>query len=856
MLALVCLFAAISAQGQTPPAPTAPSAPAAAPAIPPPAPQPSAARAAIDGLRSQLDQMEATLKRPDLSDDMLRNMRLALEPHLEALRGIIEDTSPRADALRARLALLGPRPDAAQPEAPDIARERAERERAVKEADDTLGLARTLLAQGQEIATDLADRRRSLFAAHLLERSTSPLNPLLWWEIAKVAPRDVEAFSLTMSDWWSAIVGAEGWSRWLPALLGILAALALLFPVTRFVERYAMRREGVTPGRGAKAFRAGVILLLGVVRPILAGWLVYAGFEAAGMLPGRVAPIFFSALAAVAVVAVARAVGQAFFAPDAPNWRLPDVSDASAAALKATFVQATSIHVAGRVIETINRAIGAGLPLTIATRAIFALLFAAVAWRILSLARVQDPSEEACLGPYVPPAVTLAGPARAALAVALVIVIGAALLGYVALAVFIIDQILWLSLLAIALRLALITVDESVASLLATETRITRALSESVGLRSRSIEQLAVIASGLLKLLICIAAAMMAITPLGVQSTDIFAPLRAALFGFQIGGVTISLSAIVASLAIFAGGVFLTRSSQRWLDDKFLPHTDLDAGLRNSIRTVIGYAGLVVAAALAVSSFGFSLDRIAIVAGALSVGIGFGLQSVVNNFVSGLILLWERPIRVGDLIVVGDEQGYVRRINVRSTEVETFDRSTVILPNSNLVSGIVKNRVHTDRTGRVLISICVPRLSDPHAVEQIMLDAASRHPDVMKKPAPRVAFKKIGETVLDFDLICFVSEVEIASRVSSDLHFAIFPALASAQIAAAAQTVNVEGIDRLEESLDQIAEAIEDRDDGREAKEREAKEREAKEREEKERAAAAPRDSKRRTAASQKAPAK
>ena len=110
-------------------------------------------------------------------------------------------------------------------------------------------------------------------------------------------------------------------------------------------------------------------------------------------------------------------------------------------------------------------------------------------------------------------------------------------------------------------------------------------------------------------------------------------------------------------------------------------------------------------ASIAFTYLGLSLERLTIVAGALSVGIGFGLQSIVNNFISGLILLWERPIRVGDLVVVGDGEGYVRRINVRSTEIQTFDRSTLIVPNSNLISGIVRNRVRNDRVGRVLVSV-------------------------------------------------------------------------------------------------------------------------------------------------------
>ncbi len=216
---------------------------------------------------------------------------------------------------------------------------------------------------------------------------------------------------------------------------------------------------------------------------------------------------------------------------------------------------------------------------------------------------------------------------------------------------------------------------------------------------------------------------------------------------------------------------------QRWLDNTFLPATDLDAGLRNSIRTATGYVGVIATGVIAFTYLGLSLERLTIVAGALSVGIGFGLQSIVNNFISGLILLWERPIRVGDLVVVGDGEGYVRRINVRSTEIQTGDRSTLIVPNSNLISGVVRNRVRNDRIGRVLVSVPVPRAADPDHVSDIMRKAALAHREVMSEPQPRVFFKKVTENTIDFDLICFVDDIDSAGRVSSDLYFAIFRAL-------------------------------------------------------------------------------
>ena len=216
---------------------------------------------------------------------------------------------------------------------------------------------------------------------------------------------------------------------------------------------------------------------------------------------------------------------------------------------------------------------------------------------------------------------------------------------------------------------------------------------------------------------------------------------------------------------------------QRWLTNSYLPHTDLDSGLRNSIVTGVGYLGFIVATGIALSVLGLSLEKVTIVAGALSVGIGFGLQSIVNNFVSGLILLWERGIRVGDWIVVGDEQGLVKRINVRATEIETFDRSVLIVPNSNLVSGVVKNRVHNDRTGRVVVTIPVARHADPDLVIQLITGVALANHDILTDNPPMVLFRKLGETSKEFELICFIADVDQTGKVGSDLLLAVDHAL-------------------------------------------------------------------------------
>jgi small-conductance mechanosensitive channel len=205
--------------------------------------------------------------------------------------------------------------------------------------------------------------------------------------------------------------------------------------------------------------------------------------------------------------------------------------------------------------------------------------------------------------------------------------------------------------------------------------------------------------------------------------------------------------------------------------------------VRDSIRIGVGYVGIAIAALAAISYAGFSLSNLAIVAGALSVGIGFGLQSVVNNFVSGLILLAERPIKIGDWVVVGGEEGYVRKISVRSTEVETFDRARVLIPNSYFITEKVKNWTLRDNIRRIVIPVGVAYGCDPHQAKAILLKLAQDHPNVMTTPAPAVELEELGADSLGFKLYAFVYDLNKAGSTSTDLRIAILAAFDEAGIA-------------------------------------------------------------------------
>ena len=358
-----------------------------------------------------------------------------------------------------------------------------------------------------------------------------------------------------------------------------------------------------------------------------------------------------------------------------------------------------------------------------------------------------------------------------------------AVLGYVALARFIAQQLVMTGIVVAVGCLLYLAIRAMTREPQQRRYPVGEMLEARFGLDAPRRNQLARLTEIALTFALIIAALPFLMLQWGFSGADIRDWFKSLFFGIEIGQFRISLARILLGIVLFIALLFATRLLQRWLREKALQQTRMDPGIVNSIDTVAGYVGIALAALLAVSYAGLDITNLAIVAGALSVGIGFGLQSIVNNFVSGLILLIERPIKVGDRIVVGDQQGLVRRISVRATEIETFDRASLIVPNSELITGRVLNWTHRDSLGR--------RQRQGRRRLRFRPRAGDRHPEGVRRRAPRRAAHARAGRILR-ELRRQRADVQPAhlaarhqpsrSRVQSDLRIAVLKALRAADI--------------------------------------------------------------------------
>lgn len=768
-------------------APAAPAAPDLSALSPGTSEHVQTAQTKINALKVEIDRVSAQLQDHSLTDKDLANLRGAADAVKQKADTIAADQGPDLDGANARLKQLGPAPapaangDPAPLESDAVRQERDSQQKTVAVLEGIVKQARLVSLDADEVIKTVGDRRRTRFAETLTERTRSVLDPSLWVEAFMAIPSAFLVLRYIVYEWFDLVAG-HGGDVAIAFLCVLFAVIALLItPVRRHLFRLVTRDEGeVAPAQLRKVIAAASVLLIQVGAPLIGLLIFMLALQALDLTRDRIDQIFLAFIEATTLGNAIFGLNVAILAPSKPQWRLVTISDASAITLKRVSLGLGIATGIGLLLTRLLDILSTSISLVFAASgasAIIDAVFAMLALHVISRAVVERETDES--SEDTPPS-EISAPAsivwRWLLPVAwlaAIACVGSGVLGYISLSRFIGQQMIWFGVVMATLYIVLQVIDELVTAAFLRGSPFSMAVGRAMALGHGTVEQFGVLLSGISRLLAIFIAFYFVRPPWSDTSYDVIASMKAAFFGFKIGNFTFSPASLLLALIAFAIGVAITRGVQRWLDNKLLPRTRMDLGLKNSISTGIGYAGYVVAAVVAFSAVGIGLENVALVAGALSVGIGFGLQSIVNNFVSGLILLAERPIKSGDLVQIGTEKGFVRKINVRSTEIETFDRASLIVPNSTLISGAVKNWMHRDHTGQVTVLLGVSYESDVDQVREIMLACAKAHRLVQTFPAPSVALADFGPKALDFQLSCTVANVNDAWNVQSDLRMAI-----------------------------------------------------------------------------------
>jgi small-conductance mechanosensitive channel len=688
---------------------------------------------------------EAEIAERRTSDDRLEEIRGQLAQWRAALLNAENANAARIATVRQQIAALGPAPAEGETEAEEISKRRSEL------ADQLIKL------QAPGIAADEAYRRadglireidrtlRERQADELLQLWPSPLNPVNW-------PEAAIAFSDTVMRVWDEVTTAwedpEARANLmdnLPLIGGLLVlALALVVYVRVWIRGFADRLMQSASARGRAVW--SILASTGeVIVPTLGMIALSAAIVATGT-PGEVGRLIAVALPVMGFVVFAAAWlgAQAFPRVQIEGSVLPLPPERRAEGRFLAVLMGLTF-----AAEVLRGAAMDAQAYSDATTSVMSFPILLIGGLLLiRLGRVMRLSEDNAERNYTWRLVSILSRG-----LGIVGVVGPVLaaLGYVQAA----TALIYPSMLSLALLTLLFVLQ--------------RLIGETWALVMRS-----EVRDGLVPVLLGFAMTLASLPVFaliwGARSSDLTELWARFSEGFMLGDRRISPTDFMVVAVVFAIGYLLTRMLQGTLKATILPKTKMEQGGQTALVAGVGYVGIFLSGLIAINAAGLDLSGLAIVAGALSVGIGFGLQTIVSNFISGIILLIERPVSEGDWIEVGGVQGRVRAISVRSTRIETFDRNDVIVPNADLITGRVTNWTRFNLTGRLIVPVAVAMGSDARKVERILREITEAQPLAILNPPPLVLFMGYTPTQLTFEIRVILRDVNFSLQVRNDIN--------------------------------------------------------------------------------------
>ncbi|MCB1420269.1 MAG: mechanosensitive ion channel family protein, partial [Notoacmeibacter sp.] len=585
---------------------------------------------------------------------------------------------------------------------------------------------------------------------------------------------EIGRFNRTVSSWWNFNARYK-YASLLTMTAACLGVILLVYSLgRRLFRRMIFRDPSVEQPTYLARLSTGIWLVLITTVSIIVFVLVsLIAFSASGLLNEKMLSLFEGSFSLILIVMLVKALTDAILSPKNTAWSLLPIAAAPARRIQWLIIGIAFFAGLDFWLNAISEQLDSPVSVSV-LKAIFATVVVGIL--ITLLGRVKPFRDE--------DGNATAWPAwfRYTLFALGIIPIAAVGLGYVGFARFVLEQIVVTGAVLVTMYLGFQSSHALSQEDAFAKTSLGKRLAGTGRFDDATLDQLSIAFGLLVNFLVVLIGIPLVLMQWGFQLQDILHWGYRLATEIRIGSVSFSLVGVLTGILVFIIAYFATRWFQGWLDNSVLKRGRFDSGVRNSIRTAVGYLGIAIAILIGISVAGIDLSNLALVAGALSLGIGFGLQNIVSNFVSGLILLAERPFKVGDWIEAGGHMGLVKRISVRATEIETFQRQTIILPNSELINSAVGNRTHRNHLGRVDIAVGVSYDCDPAFVRDLLLDIARENKLVLRNPEPQVFFANFGASSLDFELRVHVADIFTTAVVQTELRIEIFRQLKAAGI--------------------------------------------------------------------------
>ncbi|MGI2031846.1 mechanosensitive ion channel domain-containing protein [Rhizobium panacihumi] len=735
-------------------------------------------RANLATIRSQLDTFRQRVQQDIDDDGSLAELRVRAEEIAGEMQAASTRLQDREKQIGDRLTALGEAPKEGQPaEPPLVAQERNRLLNERAELNVVVENASNLSESANQLGNTITTLRRNLFAQTLFRHTDMSAD--LFLEAGQATVTEVSNFVRTISGWSGFVWSYKKYQLIGALVLSLGAGLLFLFGGYRLFGRLIHRKVvgDEAPSylrRLSVAFWSTVIETMSLAAFLVSSYFFLDGFN---VLRPDVSSMIASFFGFVWFIYFVWHLSTSVLAPNDPNWRLVRVTDRGARLLTAAVIAMAVVNGLDYMLGAVSEALNSPLVVTIAKSIIAAFVIGLILIGVSFVKPIIGADETSDSAGHAWPRAV-----RIMLRLAGLLLILSVIAGYVGLARFGATQIVLTGAVVVLIYIGLLSGKAVSKQGAFKNTSAGTKLAERFRFGDVGLDQ-----TGLLAGLSIYAFALVFGIPLilitwGFQLTDIESWVYQFFTRITIGNISISIVSIFGGILLFAAGYVLTGWVQKWIDGNVMARSQVDTGVRNSVRTGIGYLGVGMAALVGVSAAGIDLSSFALVASALSVGIGFGLQNIVSNFVSGLILLVERPFKVGDHVITGTTEGIVKRISVRATEIETFRKQSIIVPNSELINAPVGNWTHRNRIQRNEIPVSASYDADPHKVIEILLGLVKEVPEVLRNPEPHVEFLRFGASSLDFELRFHLADMDAGLRIRNTLRADILKAFREAGI--------------------------------------------------------------------------